>query len=120
MRYGYRRITALLQCAGWPVAYEAAGCGLLSPDLAAGIRRVKGVKRLGIRIGNWLTADEGKSLLTAARLCLTRGSHRLWPEGGRDDDTAVLRLSAPRRPLGDRRPHREGRAHTHSSRTRLG
>jgi len=28
------------------LAYEAADCGLLSPDLAAGIRRVKGVKRL--------------------------------------------------------------------------
>jgi hypothetical protein len=26
------------------LAYEASDCGLLSPDLAAGIRRVKGVK----------------------------------------------------------------------------
>jgi integrase len=47
------------------LAYEAAGCGLLSPDLAAGIRRVKGVKKHGMRIGNWLTADQGKRLLTA-------------------------------------------------------
>jgi hypothetical protein len=38
------------------LAYEAADAGLLSPDLAAGIRRVKGVKKLGVRIGNWLTA----------------------------------------------------------------
>src|SRR6201991_1644657 len=45
------------------LAYEAADCGLLSPDLAAGIRRVKGVKQNGIRIGNWLTADQGKRLL---------------------------------------------------------
>ena len=29
--------------------YEASDCGLLSPDLAAGIRRVKGAKRLGVR-----------------------------------------------------------------------
>jgi hypothetical protein len=29
------------------LAYEAADCGLLSPDLAAGIRRVKGVKKHG-------------------------------------------------------------------------
>ena len=29
------------------LAYEAADCGLLSPDLAAGVRRVKGVKKLG-------------------------------------------------------------------------
>jgi integrase len=47
------------------LAYEAADCGLLSPDLAAGIRRVKGVKKHGIRIGNWLTADQGKKLLAA-------------------------------------------------------
>src|SRR5438270_8638201 len=32
------------------LAYEAADCGLLSADLAAGIRRVKGVKKLSIRL----------------------------------------------------------------------
>ena len=37
------------------LAYEAADNGFLSPELAAGIRRVKGAKRLGVRIGNWLT-----------------------------------------------------------------
>jgi hypothetical protein len=42
-------------CAVRCLAYEAADCGLLSADLAAGIRRVKGVKKLGIRLGNWLT-----------------------------------------------------------------
>jgi hypothetical protein len=36
------------------LAYEAADAGLLSPELAAGIRRVKGAKRLGKRVGNWL------------------------------------------------------------------
>src|SRR5436190_20327561 len=44
------------------LAYEAADAGLLSPDLAAGIRRVKGAKKLGIRLGNWLTVDEARSL----------------------------------------------------------
>ncbi len=44
------------------LAYEASDCGLLSPDLAAGIRRVKGVKKLGVRLGNWLTAEQGESL----------------------------------------------------------
>jgi hypothetical protein len=34
------------------LAYEAADSGLLSPELAAGIRRVKGVKQLGSRAGN--------------------------------------------------------------------
>jgi hypothetical protein len=45
------------------VAYEAADSGLLSPELAAGIRRVKGVHRIGVRMGNWLTADQGRALL---------------------------------------------------------
>jgi hypothetical protein len=45
------------------VAYEAADSGLLSPELAAGIRRVKGVRQMGVRLGNWLTADQGWSLL---------------------------------------------------------
>jgi site-specific recombinase XerD len=45
------------------VAYEAADAGLLSPELAAGIRRVKGVRRLGVRVGNWLTAEQGRRLL---------------------------------------------------------
>jgi len=48
------------------VAYEAADSGLLSPELAAGIRRVKGVRRIGVRLGNWLTADQGRSLLLKA------------------------------------------------------
>lgn len=47
------------------LAYEASDCGLLSPDLAAGIRRVKGARRLGVRIGNWLTVEEGRRLVGA-------------------------------------------------------
>ena len=45
------------------LAYEAADAGLLSPELAAGIRRVKGVRRIGIRLGNWLTPEQGRRLL---------------------------------------------------------
>jgi site-specific recombinase XerD len=48
------------------LAYEAADTGLLSPDLAAGIRRVKGAKRLGVRIGNWLSLEQAKSLLRSS------------------------------------------------------
>ena len=44
------------------LAYEAADCGLLSSDLVAGIRRVKGVKNVGVRLGNWLTAEQGRLL----------------------------------------------------------
>jgi site-specific recombinase XerD len=47
------------------LAYEAADTGLLSPELAAGIRRVKGAKRIGVRLGNWLTAEQSRALLQA-------------------------------------------------------
>jgi len=55
------------------LAYEAADTGLLSPELAAGIRRVKGAKRLGVRIGNWLTAEQGKTLLQSSCSDTLRG-----------------------------------------------
>jgi integrase len=45
------------------LAYEASDSGLLSPDLAAGIRRLKGARWFGVRIGNWLTAEEGRRLI---------------------------------------------------------
>jgi hypothetical protein len=37
------------------LAYEAADCGLLSAGLAAGIRRVKYVKKLGLHLGDRLS-----------------------------------------------------------------
>lgn len=43
-------------------AYEAADCRFLSPHLAPGVRRVKGVKKLGVRLGNWLTPEQGEAL----------------------------------------------------------
>jgi 6-phosphogluconolactonase len=69
------------------LAYEAADCGLLSADLAAGIRRVKGVKKLGMRLGNWLTAEPRPRALAStrssaserkARPSLTRFAPRVW------------------------------------------
>jgi integrase len=48
------------------IAHEAADAGLLSPELAAGISRVKGVKQLGFRAGNWLSADECSAVLRHA------------------------------------------------------
>ena len=47
------------------LAYEAADCSLLSADLAAGIGRVKGMKKLGVRLGNWLTAEQALALWQA-------------------------------------------------------
>jgi len=55
------------------LAYEASDTGLLSPDLAAGIRRVKGAKRLGVRIGNWLSVEQAKGLLHGLTLDTARG-----------------------------------------------
>ena len=55
------------------IAYEAADSGLLSPELAASIRRVKGVRRLGVRVGNWLTAEQGQRLLEACSADSLRG-----------------------------------------------
>jgi len=55
------------------VAFEAADSGLLSPELAAGIRRVKGVRRIGVRVGNWLTPEQGKQLLASADRNSLRG-----------------------------------------------
>jgi site-specific recombinase XerD len=48
------------------LAHEAADAGLLSPDLAAGISRVKGVKQLGFRSGNWLSAEQSSEVLKRA------------------------------------------------------
>jgi site-specific recombinase XerC len=48
------------------LAHEAADAGLLSPELAAGISRVRGVKQLGFRVGNRLSADECSAVLSRA------------------------------------------------------
>jgi site-specific recombinase XerD len=55
------------------LAYEAADTGLLSPDLAAGIRRVKGAKKLGMRLGNWLTVEEARSLWQLPNIYSVKG-----------------------------------------------
>jgi integrase len=48
------------------LAHEAADAGLLSPELAAGISRVKGVKQLGFRSGNWLSVEQSSEVLKHA------------------------------------------------------
>src|SRR5260370_27121442 len=51
------RITAVRK-----LAVEAADNGLLAPELANGITRVKGVKSKGVRLGNWLTVRPAQTL----------------------------------------------------------
>src|SRR4249920_353005 len=48
------------------LAHEASDAGLLSPELAAGISRVKGVKQLGFRSGNWLSSEQSSEVLRHA------------------------------------------------------
>src|SRR5215472_10557303 len=55
------------------LAHEASDAGLLSPELAAGISRVRGVKQLGFRSGSWLSAEQSSEVLRRA----PRGSP--WP-----------------------------------------
>ena len=47
------------------LAAEAADNGLLAPELAAGIAKVKGAKRRGVRVGNWLEQAQARELLRA-------------------------------------------------------
>src|SRR5204863_887629 len=47
------------------LAAEAADNGLLDPELAAGISRVKSVKSVGIRVGNWLSLRQAQALVNA-------------------------------------------------------
>lgn len=59
------------------LADESAESGWLSPELAIGIRRVKGVKRLGRKMGNWLTRNQAQELVNAASTNSLRG----WRDG---------------------------------------
>jgi integrase len=47
------------------LAREMADNGLLSPELATGIGRTKGIKQEGVRAGNWLLREQASDLLNA-------------------------------------------------------
>src|SRR6516225_2940029 len=79
------------------LAHEAADSGLLSPELAAGISRVKGVKQLGFRSGIWL--------------CLSQIGGG-GPRAGRDSDAPGAR--------GRGGSDRQGRPHPHRAHSRMG
>jgi site-specific recombinase XerD len=55
------------------LAAEAADNGLLDPELAAGISRVKSVKSVGIRVGNWLTLRQAQTLVNAPDIATVKG-----------------------------------------------
>src|ERR1700722_19857633 len=62
------RITAVRK-----LAVEAADNGLLAPELANGIARVKGVASKGVRLGNWLSVRQAQGLLNAPDATTTKG-----------------------------------------------
>src|SRR5580658_6556659 len=55
------------------LAAEAADNGLLAPELAAGIARVKSAKTVGVRMGNWLSLKQAQTLLNTPDITTTRG-----------------------------------------------
>ncbi len=55
------------------LAAEAADNGLLAPEVAAGIARVKGVHGSGIRTGHWLNRAQTEELLALPDLTTNKG-----------------------------------------------
>jgi site-specific recombinase XerD len=55
------------------LAVEAADNGLMAPDLVSGIGRVKGMKREGVRIGNWLTIQQAEKLVNTPDVATLKG-----------------------------------------------
>lgn len=55
------------------LAQEAADNGMLPAQLASGIARVKGVRKEGVRIGNWLTVAQAELLLMSPDLSTLAG-----------------------------------------------
>ena len=62
------RITAVRK-----LAVEAADNGLLAPELASGITRVKEVASKGVRLGNWLSVRQAQTLLNTPDTATTKG-----------------------------------------------
>src|SRR5579862_9807273 len=55
------------------LAVEAADNGLLAPELANGITRVKGVAAKGVRLGNWLSLKQAQALPNAPDITTRKG-----------------------------------------------
>src|ERR1700685_1771517 len=62
------RITAVRK-----LAVEAADNGLLAPELASGIARIKGVRSHGVRVGDWLSLRQAQTLLNAPDVRTKKG-----------------------------------------------
>jgi Phage integrase, N-terminal SAM-like domain len=118
------RITAVRK-----LAVEAADNGLLAPELAAGITRIKGVKSKGVRVGNWLSIRQAQTLLNTPDVSTNKGLRdramlavllgmRAATIGGSSAHAEAY--SAAGRPLVHRGPPREARPRAHHSDADLG
>ncbi len=52
---------------------EASDNGLLAPEMAAGIQRVKSAKTKGVRMGNWLSLRQAQALLSTPDVSTVKG-----------------------------------------------
>ena len=55
------------------LAVEATDNGLLAPEMAAGILRVKSAKTRGVRMGNWLSLKQAQALVSAPDVTTLKG-----------------------------------------------
>ncbi len=111
------RITAVRK-----LAVEAADNGLLAPELAAGIARVKGAKSIGVRVGNWLSLRQAQNAAEyagrdyqegPARPGDARSATRLRSAPIRGGRAYVEAYSAARQSLVHSGPRRQARASAH-------
>jgi integrase/recombinase XerD len=91
------RITAVRK-----LAVEVADDGLLAPELAAGIARIKGVRSHGVRVGNWLSLRQAQALLNAPDVRTRKGLR----DRGHVRDAAWVRIAA----IGTDEPDDEARS----------
>jgi len=80
------------------LAAEAADNGIMAPELAAGISRVKGIKNDGVRTGNWLTVHQAEEFINTPDTGTLKGKRDrallavLIGCGLRREETALLTL----------------------------
>jgi hypothetical protein len=110
-------------------AVEATDNGLLAPELAAGITRVKSVKSQGIGVGNWLSLRQAQGLLGTPDITTTKGAARSWNARGdaglwltavRSGSTYVQAHTTARWPLVHRRLSRQARPRPYCAHADLG
>jgi site-specific recombinase XerD len=111
------------------LAADASDNGILAPELAAGIARVKSAKSVGIRMGNWLSARQAQQLLNAPDVTTLRGLRDrailavLLGCGLRRSEVAALTFAHIQQRDGRlvrRGPDRQARTHPHDAGAELG